>query len=150
MWPCGEQLSVVADGVSELKSIALNMRDEVKVQSAMVDEITNKVCASPVARAVSPKIPQVSSNRARACRGVCGRVCGLCAAAAEAVCRVCVCVCCGGQVDAASGHLNNINKRMKQTLAQTRSADRFILDFILLVVLLAIIGYIISLVTGSG
>ena len=64
MWPCGEQLSVVADGVSELKSIALNMRDEVKVQSAMVDEITNKVCASPVARAVSPKIPSVEQSSA--------------------------------------------------------------------------------------
>ena len=90
-----EQLEMVSEGVSELKSIALNMRDEVKVQSAMVDEITNKV-------------------------------------------------------DAVSSHLNNLNKRMKQTLAQTRSADRFILDFILLVVLLAIIGYIISLVTGDG
>ena len=88
-----EQLEVVAEGVAELKSIALNMRDEVKVQSAMVDEITNKV-------------------------------------------------------DSASTHLNTINKKMKQTLAQTRSADRFILDVILLVVLLAIIGYIISLVTG--
>jgi len=70
------------------------MRDEVKVQSAMVDEITNKV-------------------------------------------------------DAASSHLNTMNRKMKQTLAQTRSADRFILDFILLVVLLAIIGYIVSMVTGS-
>ena len=81
-------------GVAELKSIALNMRDEVKVQSAMVDEITNKV-------------------------------------------------------DAASTHLNTLNKRMKQTLAQTRSADRFILDFILLIILLAIIGYIVSLATGT-
>ena len=45
------------------------MRDEVKVQSAMVDEITNKV-------------------------------------------------------DAASSHLNTMNRKMKQTLAQTRSADR--------------------------
>ena len=51
---------------------------------------------------------------------------------------------------AASGHLTNLNKRMKKTLANTRSADRFILDFILLTVLLAIIGYIISLVTGGG
>jgi len=89
-----EQLEVVAEGVSELKSIALNIRDEVKVQSAMVDEITNKV-------------------------------------------------------DAASVHLNSLNKKMKRTLAQTRSADRFILDFILLVVLLAIIGYIISMVSGE-
>ena len=89
-----EQLGVVAEGVAELKSIALNMRDEVKVQSAMVDEITNKV-------------------------------------------------------DAASTHLNTLNKRMKQTLAQTRSADRFILDFILLIILLAIIGYIVSLATGT-
>ena len=88
-----EQLEVVAEGVSELKSIALNMRDEVRVQSAMVDEITNKV-------------------------------------------------------DSANTHLNSINKKMKQTLAQTRSADRFILDFILCVVLLAIIGYIISMFTG--
>jgi SYP7 family syntaxin len=90
-----EQLEVVAEGVNELKSIALNMRDEVKVQSAMVDEITSKV-------------------------------------------------------DSASSHLNNMNRKMKQTLAKTRSADRFILDFILLVVLLAIVGYIISMVTGNG
>ena len=90
-----QQLEVVAEGVSELKTIALTMRDEVKVQSAMVEEITSKV-------------------------------------------------------DAASSHLNNINRRMKQTLMQTRSADRFILDFILLTVLLAIVGYIISLVTGDG
>jgi len=90
-----EQLEVVAEGVSELKTIALTMRDEVKVQSAMVDEITNKV-------------------------------------------------------DSASGTLNTLNKKMKQTLAQTRSADRFILDFILLVVLLGIIGYIVSLATGNG
>ena len=89
-----DQLEMVAEGVSELKSLALNMRDEVKVQSAMVDEITTKV-------------------------------------------------------DAASTHLNSINKRMKQTLAQTRSADRFILDVILLVVLLAIVGYIVSMFTGS-
>lgn len=83
----------MAEGVSELKAIALNMRDEVKMQSAMVDEITNKV-------------------------------------------------------DSATVHLNTINKKMKQTLAQTRSADRFILDFILLVILLAIVGYIISMMTG--
>ena len=71
------------------------MRDEVKVQSAMVDEITHKV-------------------------------------------------------DAASGHLTNLNKRMKKTLANTRSADRFILDFILLVILLGVVGYIVSLVSGVG
>lgn len=87
-----QQLEVVAEGVSELRSIALNMRDEVKVQGAMVDEITHKV-------------------------------------------------------ESASTHLNTINKKMKHTLAQTRSADRFILDFILLILLLAIVGYIISLVT---
>ena len=87
-----EQLEVVAEGVSELRTIALNMRDEVKVQSAMVDEITTKV-------------------------------------------------------ESAATHLNTINKKMKKTLAQTRSADRFILDFILVTILLAIIGYIISLVT---
>ena len=90
-----QQLEIVAEGVSELKSIALHMRDEVKVQSAMVDEITSKV-------------------------------------------------------DAASSHLNNLNRKMKQTLAQTRSADRFILDFILLVILLGIVGYIISMVTGQS
>lgn len=38
-----QQLEVVAEGVQELKSIAVAMRDEVKVQGAMVDEITNKV-----------------------------------------------------------------------------------------------------------
>ena len=88
------QLDVVAEGVSELKSIALTMRDEAKVQSAMVDEITTKV-------------------------------------------------------DSASSHLNTMNKKMKRTLEQTRSADRFILDFILLIILLAIIGYIISMATGN-
>lgn len=88
-----QQLEVVAEGVQELRHIALHMRDEVKVQSAMVDEITHKV-------------------------------------------------------DAASTHLNTLNKKMKKTLAQTRSADRFILDFILLVVLLAIVGYIVSMFTG--
>lgn len=88
-----QQLEVVAEGVNELKSIALNMRDEVKVQSAMVEEITSKV-------------------------------------------------------ESASGHLNTMNKKMKTTLAATRSADRFILDFILLVVLLSIIGYIVSMVSG--
>lgn len=39
MW-CTSQ---VAEGVSELKNIALDMRDEVKMQSSMVDEITSKV-----------------------------------------------------------------------------------------------------------
>jgi len=38
-----EALDQVAEGVSELKDIALTMRDEVKIQSSMVDEITNKV-----------------------------------------------------------------------------------------------------------
>ena len=38
-----QQLDVVAEGVQELKTIALHMRDEVKVQSAMVEEITHKV-----------------------------------------------------------------------------------------------------------
>ena len=38
-----QQLEVVAEEPRELKSIALHMRDEVKVQSAMVDEITHKV-----------------------------------------------------------------------------------------------------------
>ena len=88
------QLDMVAEGVSELKTIALTMRDEVKVQSAMVDEITTKV-------------------------------------------------------DAAASHLNTMNRKMKRTLEQTRSADRFILDFILLIILLAIVGYIISMATGS-
>ena len=37
------QLDVVAEGVNELRNIALTMRDEVKVQTAMVDEITQKV-----------------------------------------------------------------------------------------------------------
>eukprot|EP00310_Coccolithus_braarudii_P018502 CAMPEP_0183351910 /NCGR_PEP_ID=MMETSP0164_2-20130417/26331_1 /TAXON_ID=221442 /ORGANISM="Coccolithus pelagicus ssp braarudi, Strain PLY182g" /LENGTH=277 /DNA_ID=CAMNT_0025524211 /DNA_START=42 /DNA_END=875 /DNA_ORIENTATION=- len=87
-----EELEQVAAGVADLKTVALDIRDEVKVQSAMVDEITHKV-------------------------------------------------------DKASKHLSSINKKMKKTLQQTRSADRFILDFILLVVLLGIIGYIISLVT---
>ena len=86
-------LSQVAAGVNELKNIALDMRDEVKVQSSMVDEITSKV-------------------------------------------------------DGASEHLNSLNKKMKKTLSQTRSGDRFILDFILCVVLLAVVGYIISMVTG--
>jgi len=85
-----EELEQVAAGVQDLKSVALDIRDEVKVQSAMVDEITHKV-------------------------------------------------------DKANIHLGSINKKMKKTLQQTRSADRFILDFILLVILLGIIGYIISM-----
>lgn len=38
-----EGLDQIAEGVADLKSLALDMRDEVKVQSAMVDEITSKV-----------------------------------------------------------------------------------------------------------
>ena len=38
----------VAEGVSELKNIALDMRDEVKIQSSMVDEITSKVDSANV------------------------------------------------------------------------------------------------------
>ena len=87
------ELEMVSAGVQDLKNIALDMRDEVQLHTAMVDEITNKV-------------------------------------------------------DKASVHLNTLNKRMKTTLAQTRSADRFILDFILLVILLGIVGYIISMVSG--
>jgi len=34
--------------VSELKNIALDMRDEVKIQSSMVDEITSKVDSANV------------------------------------------------------------------------------------------------------
>lgn len=37
----------MAEGVSELKNIALDMRDEVKIQSSMVDEITSKVGGAP-------------------------------------------------------------------------------------------------------
>ncbi len=51
------------------------------------------------------------------------------------------------KVDKANVHLNNLNKRMKQTLQQTRSADRFILDIILVVILLGVVGYIISMVS---
>lgn len=87
-----QQLEMVSAGVTELKHIATDMRDEVTMQSAMVDEITNKV-------------------------------------------------------DKASTHLNQLNKRMKETLASTRSADRFIMDFILLVILLGVVGYIISMVS---
>lgn len=86
-----QALEQVAEGVQELRGIAIDMRDEVKVQTSMVDEITHKV-------------------------------------------------------DAANQHLNNLNRRMKTTLASTRSADRFILDFILVVILLGIVGYIVSLV----
>lgn len=86
-----EQLEIVAEGIGELKDIALNMRDQVKVHGAMVGEITTKV-------------------------------------------------------ELASSHLNTINKKMKTTLARTRSADRFILDFILIVIILGIVGYIISMV----
>jgi len=85
-----EELEQVAAGVADLRSVALDIRDEVKVQNAMVDEITHKV-------------------------------------------------------DKAHRQLTNVNKKMKKTLEQTRSADRFILDFILLVVLLGIIGYIITM-----
>lgn len=87
-----KELEQVSAGVQDLKNIALDMRDEVQMQTAMVDEITNKV-------------------------------------------------------DKANVHLNNLNKRMKQTLQQTRSADRFILDIILVVILLGVVGYIISMVS---
>lgn len=43
-----EALEQVAEGVSELKNIALDMRDEVKIQSSMVDEITSKVDSANV------------------------------------------------------------------------------------------------------
>ena len=85
-----EGLDQIAEGVQDLKSLALDMRDEVKVQSAMVDEITSKV-------------------------------------------------------DSASSQLTSINKKMKKTLQNTRSADRFILDFILLAIVLGIAGYVISM-----
>jgi len=42
-----EALEQVAEGVSELKNIALDMRDEVKIQSSMVDEITSKAGGAP-------------------------------------------------------------------------------------------------------
>lgn len=84
-------LEAVSEGVAELKTIALVMRDEVKIQSGMVDEITNKV-------------------------------------------------------ESVEKRLHNTNKHMKRSLARTRSADRFVIDFILLAVLLAIVGYIISMV----
>mmetsp|Transcript_46409 Transcript_46409/g.100809 ORF Transcript_46409/g.100809 Transcript_46409/m.100809 type:complete len:277 (+) Transcript_46409:246-1076(+) len=87
-----QELEQVAAGVADLRTVALDIRDEIKVQSAMVDEITNKV-------------------------------------------------------DNANKHLVNINKKMKKTLENTRSADRFIIDFILLVVLMGIIGYIITMIT---
>ena len=90
-----EGLDQIAEGVNDLRHLAIDMRDEVKVQSAMVDEITHKV-------------------------------------------------------DGANAHLTGLNKRMKKTLASTRSADRFILDFILLVILLGVVGYIVSLVSGVG
>lgn len=38
-----EGLDQIAEGVADLKTLALDMRDEVKIQSAMVDEITSKV-----------------------------------------------------------------------------------------------------------
>mmetsp|Transcript_52026 Transcript_52026/g.116798 ORF Transcript_52026/g.116798 Transcript_52026/m.116798 type:complete len:209 (-) Transcript_52026:450-1076(-) len=43
-----EALDQVAEGVDELRAIALDMRDEVKVQSSMVEEITHKVDAANV------------------------------------------------------------------------------------------------------
>lgn len=84
------ELKQVSAGLRDLRGLAVDMRDEVRVQTSMIDEVT-------------------------------------------------------GKVDKANVHIININRRMRETLAKTRSADRFILDLILLVVLLGIIGYIVSM-----
>ena len=61
-----EALDQVAEGVSELKNIALDMRDEVKIQSSMVDEITSKVRPEALSPAppLAPSAPVRASARA--------------------------------------------------------------------------------------
>jgi len=44
--------------------------------------------------------------------------------------------------------LDNLNKRLKNTLNKVRSCDRFVLDFILVVIILAIIGYVYKMIAG--
>merc|ERR1719265_564002 len=55
-----------------------------------------------------------------------------------------------GKVDKAAAHMVNINTKMKKTLENVRSGDRFVVDFILLIVLLGIVGYIYQTVASSG
>jgi predicted nucleic acid-binding Zn-ribbon protein len=52
------------------------------------------------------------------------------------------------QVDKTQIQLDNLNKRLKNTLNKVRSCDRFVLDFILLVIVLAIAGYIYKMIAG--
>ncbi len=61
-----EQLEQVAEGVNELREIALTMRDEVKVQAGMIDEITNKARRQ---RATPPTTRTPPSHRPPAMAG---------------------------------------------------------------------------------
>eukprot|EP00736_Rhodelphis_marinus_P004849 Rmarinus@m.8951 len=51
-------------------------------------------------------------------------------------------------VDRTAAHLQNINKKMKETLTKVRSADRFCVDIILVVILVGICGYLYSAMTS--
>lgn len=48
------------------------------------------------------------------------------------------------EVDQAELHLQNLNRKMKKTLAKVRTGDKLIMDMILLCILLGLCGYIYS------
>jgi len=50
------------------------------------------------------------------------------------------------KVDVTNAQLNNLNRRLKNTLEKVRKADRFCIDIILVIILLALIGYIYNTV----
>eukprot|EP00744_Colponema_vietnamica_P003748 GILI01005695.1.p1 GENE.GILI01005695.1~~GILI01005695.1.p1 ORF type:complete len:288 (+),score=114.75 GILI01005695.1:186-1049(+) len=52
------------------------------------------------------------------------------------------------QAEKTGKHLNNINKKMKQTLQAVRGGDKLCMDFVLLAVLLGLIGYIYKQLVG--
>jgi len=52
------------------------------------------------------------------------------------------------QVTKTQATLDNLNKRLKNTLNKVRSCDRFVLDFILVIIILAIIGYVYKMIAG--
>eukprot|EP00735_Rhodelphis_limneticus_P011157 TRINITY_DN4220_c0_g1::TRINITY_DN4220_c0_g1_i1::g.8033::m.8033 TRINITY_DN4220_c0_g1::TRINITY_DN4220_c0_g1_i1::g.8033 ORF type:complete len:283 (+),score=39.02,sp/Q9SF29/SYP71_ARATH/29.54/7e-23,SNARE/PF05739.14/5.2e+03,SNARE/PF05739.14/9.2e-11,Syntaxin-6_N/PF09177.6/0.12,Syntaxin-6_N/PF09177.6/3.3e+02,DUF948/PF06103.6/6.1e+02,DUF948/PF06103.6/5.9e+02,DUF948/PF06103.6/0.06,NPV_P10/PF05531.7/4.1e+03,NPV_P10/PF05531.7/1.1e+02,NPV_P10/PF05531.7/0.43,Baculo_PEP_C/PF04513.7/2e+02,Baculo_PEP_C/PF04513.7 len=49
------------------------------------------------------------------------------------------------KVDNTAAHLQNINKKMKETLNKVRGPDRFCVDIILVIILLGICGYLYSM-----
>jgi len=54
------------------------------------------------------------------------------------------------KVDRAVGEIQNLNKRLKETLQKVRRADRFCIDIILVVVILGIGAYLYNVFTNGG